>query len=171
MSLVDNVEAVAFLMGSLDAIGVGGGLGAKTTRVPALASCGKGRKNATDGSAWSAAITAATQEVIRGMFERQSARIRPAYDNLHHFVVEVIPLDVTPVNVSEMSQCVLIRLPDEYLLWVRSAAERALLAIGGHMAARTSFGDTWTVLEADAPYWARLLDMYPVVEPVEETRW
>ena len=42
-----------------DVIGVGGrdGVeGAATTRHPALASCGKGRKQASDGGAWSAAI-------------------------------------------------------------------------------------------------------------------
>ena len=51
----------------LDAIGIGGpfgagGWGCSTTRHPAFASCGSGRKNAKDGGAWTAAIEEAANK-------------------------------------------------------------------------------------------------------------
>lgn len=61
-ALGDDWEVVAWAL--LDAIGVGGtaGLtGAATARHPALRGCGKGRKQATDGAAWTAAIAAAAE--------------------------------------------------------------------------------------------------------------
>lgn len=64
--LGDDCDVVAWSI--LDAIGVGGraGLtGAGTARHPALRGCGKGRKQATDGAAWTAAIAAAA-EIRRG---------------------------------------------------------------------------------------------------------
>jgi hypothetical protein len=50
----------------LDQIGVGGNdgvSGAGTTRLPCFAECGKGRKQASDGGAWDAAIEAAEREL------------------------------------------------------------------------------------------------------------
>lgn len=61
-SLGDDCDVVAWSL--LDAVGVGGhaGLGgAATARHPALAGCGKGRKQASDGGAWDAAIRAAAE--------------------------------------------------------------------------------------------------------------
>lgn len=61
-ALGDDCDVVAWAL--LDAIGVGGraGLtGAATARHPALRGCGKGRKQATDGAAWTAAIAAAAE--------------------------------------------------------------------------------------------------------------
>jgi hypothetical protein len=61
-----SVSAVLFA----DCFGVGGHLGvggASTRRHPALTGLGKGRKNATDGPAWSAAIRAAAEH-CRGYF-------------------------------------------------------------------------------------------------------
>lgn len=61
-----SVSAVLFA----DCFGVGGHLGvagASTRRHPALVGLGKGRKNSTDGAAWSAAIRAAAEH-CRGYF-------------------------------------------------------------------------------------------------------
>lgn len=61
-SLGDDCDVVAWSI--LDAVGVGGtaGLGGDATaRHPALSQCGKGRKQASDGPAWTAAIRAAAE--------------------------------------------------------------------------------------------------------------
>ena len=61
-ALGDDWEVVAWAL--LDAVGIGGraGLtGEATARHPAFANCGKGRKQASDGPAWTAAIAAAAE--------------------------------------------------------------------------------------------------------------
>jgi hypothetical protein len=61
---VSAASASAYI---LDAVGVGGPLGLggdSTARHPAFAQLGKGRKNASDGGAWSAAIEAARRETL-----------------------------------------------------------------------------------------------------------
>lgn len=66
-TLVDTVWVCA-----LDAAGVGGpqGVGGdSTTRHPAFRGCGKGRKGATDGGAWSAAIRGAAELAARKLAE------------------------------------------------------------------------------------------------------
>ena len=65
-TLGDDCDVVAWAL--LDAVGIGGraGLtGEATARHPAFAGCGKGRKQASDGPAWTAAIAAAA-EIRRG---------------------------------------------------------------------------------------------------------
>jgi len=65
-TLGDDCDVVAWAL--LDAVGIGGraGLtGEATARHPALRGCGKGRKQASDGPAWTAAIAAAA-EIRRG---------------------------------------------------------------------------------------------------------
>ena len=60
----DRVGLVGALVAHLDAIGVGP-TGRATDRHPALTSLGKGRKQASDGNAWSAAIDAAAEALPR----------------------------------------------------------------------------------------------------------
>lgn len=73
-----EATALAWLYGKLDAVGVGGpeGInGSATARFPGLEALGKGRKHASDGAAWSAAIDAAA--------DRLQYELRPAAeDNL-----------------------------------------------------------------------------------------
>lgn len=64
-----HVDALAALLCVLDAVGVGGDGGVEglaTDRAPCFAQLGKGRKQASDGEAWSAAISAAQAEILGG---------------------------------------------------------------------------------------------------------
>lgn len=68
------VDAVASGLCLLDYIGIGGKMGvqgASTTRLACFAKLGKGRKQARDGGAWSAAIEEAGRE-LAGQVEGQS---------------------------------------------------------------------------------------------------
>ena len=61
-ALSDDCDVVAWAL--LDAVGVGGRaglMGEGTARHPAFAACGKGRKHASDGAAWTAAIASAAE--------------------------------------------------------------------------------------------------------------
>jgi hypothetical protein len=65
----DQIRALAAMLCILDAAGVGGrdkveGVG--TARIPQFAGLGKGRKQALDGGAWSAAIAEAAERLLPG---------------------------------------------------------------------------------------------------------
>jgi hypothetical protein len=65
----ENPEPLMGTLALMDEFGVGGsdGLGGESTaRIPALQGLGKGRKQARDGAAWSAAIKSARHEICQG---------------------------------------------------------------------------------------------------------
>lgn len=108
--------AAALVLGLLDAVGVGGTLGATgdgTRRIPPLARLGKGRKQASDGGAWSSAIRAAVYRL------RTSLGVR-----------EVCPTDDRvgfEVHLSERGDryCDVTILP-VYNSWANAAARAAI---------------------------------------------
>lgn len=82
----DNLVTAAAAILWADTVGVGGrdGVGGDATeRHPAFAGCGKGRKQATDGAAWSAAIREAAESMVaRGYFHVTEAGLAFTSDHV-----------------------------------------------------------------------------------------
>lgn len=131
-----RISAAAAVLYTLDTCGVGGhhgtGMDGGTTRHPAFAGLGKGRKQATDGAAWTAAIEAAARLLQDGPWE-----IAPAVRGAE------VGLYARAVRGEERPQ-VWVTLEGAWPLWVEALARRVvhctargeqtgLLGIGGNV--------------------------------------
>jgi hypothetical protein len=102
-----------------DAIGVGGRFGvegASTERHPAFAGCGKGRKHATDGAAWSAAIAEAAPANCHFAVRRHDdGRVTPVFAS---------PNGEISIDAEEV-------MPNRFLLSILREGLRRAYRIGG----------------------------------------
>lgn len=160
-------EGVLYALALADQFGVGGRAdteGHGTDRIPALAEFGKGRKQASDGGAWSAAIKEAWEGLQyerynlsygpSGRVVSYSTRlagwsIRPAEEGDHdHAVVVVSPKgEVTPITWED--------LPPR---WARAMAAHLLREVVRPTRKRHS-AEGPAVASGDVPGWSRVFNL------------
>ncbi len=111
---------LAILAGKLDAGGIGGRFGCggdATARLPGLHQCGKGRKQASDGDAWTAAITEAVERILRGIG-----------GSPRDFEVRIDPTDgVCGVWYGDWEIVEVKDLPATWMPWMEADASRAVI--------------------------------------------
>lgn len=115
---------LAILAGKLDAGGIGGRFGCggdATARLPGLRQCGKGRKQASDGGAWTAALEGAITSLLRGIGDTGWGR--PG-----NFEVRIDPTDgVCGVWDRDWEVVEVKDLPAAWMPWMEADASRAII--------------------------------------------
>jgi hypothetical protein len=164
-------DTIAIVLALLDESGIGGRRGATgdaTARIPALARLGKGRKQASDGSAWDSAIRAARSNLQGSLAGEKDGiiTIRPcpletaqlrvevasAYEIVRRYMTD--DENETPTPVVPSPEVYDVTLPEAYTPWLDALARRALLHLGGDP---TPLPDRLVVVRDDAVAWASLL--------------
>ena len=151
-TLSDDCDVVAWAL--LDAVGVGGraGLtGAGTARHPAFASCGKGRKQASDGPAWTAAIAAAAEIHRAGRRVLLTAEETP--EGITRLAVELFgdgPVSEGTVWSSADASA------EETSLWIAALAGVVLARLTGVAPDLGASALAGVEIAGDASAWARL---------------
>lgn len=115
---------LAILAGKLDAGGIGGRFGCggdATARLPGLHQCGKGRKQASDGGAWTAALGEAITSLLRSIGDTGWGR--PG-----NFEVRIDPTDgVCGVWDRDWEVVEVKDLPAAWMPWMEADASRAII--------------------------------------------
>jgi len=118
---------LAILAGKLDGGGVGGRFGCggdATKRMPGLHQLGKGRKRASDGDAWTAAIEEAVTALLRGIGDTGWGQKGSPGD----FGVRIDPKDgVCGVWDREWEVVEVKDLPATWMPWMEADASRAII--------------------------------------------
>lgn len=152
--------AIAIVLGLLDGVGIGGrfgaGLGcASTTRLSCLRALGKGRRQASDGNAWTSAI----RQAVFGLANEIGAnKVRPSVHDEYRWAV------YTTETVYNFN------LPDDAYTrpWEHAAAKRAILLLGGYEVRPYD----WTIMDPlleDAQAWQVMMnETKPKIEPLPE---
>jgi hypothetical protein len=115
---------LAILAGRLDAGGIGGRFGCggdATARLPGLHQCGKGRKQASDGGAWTAALEEAITGLLRGIGDT-------GWGSPGDFEVRIDPTDgVCGVWDRDWEVVEVRELPAAWMPWMEADASRAVI--------------------------------------------
>jgi hypothetical protein len=115
---------LAILAGWLDAGGIGGRFGCggdATARLPGLHQCGKGRKQASDGGAWTAALKEAITGLLRGIGDT-------GWGSPGDFEVRIDPTDgVCGVWDRDWEVVEVKDLPAAWMPWMEADASRAII--------------------------------------------
>lgn len=119
---------LAILAGKLDVGGIGGRFGCggdATARLPGLHQCGKGRKQASDGGAWTAALEEAITGLLRGIGGDTGWGQKGSPGDLE---VRVDPTDgVCGVWDRDWEVVEVKDLPAAWMPWMEADASRAII--------------------------------------------